>query len=58
MGFGFFRHVKIAFCAHVLMSDQRERWDLLPSGSSNWVEGTALILRVPAAVPISAGRFR
>jgi len=29
--------------AHLYVSDQRERRLQLPSGSSNWVEGTALI---------------
>jgi len=36
-----------AICAHLYVSDQRERLLQLPSGSSNWVEGTALIRMLP-----------
>jgi hypothetical protein len=39
----FTHHLMMAYCAPVLASDQRERQLQFSSGSSNWVEGTALI---------------
>jgi hypothetical protein len=42
-GLDSFIMMRIAIYAHLYVSDQRERRLQLPSGSSNWVEGTALI---------------
>jgi len=33
----------IAICAHLFVSNQRKRQLQLPTGSSNWVEGTPLM---------------
>ena len=42
--FRFFRQRVNEICSHPYVDDQRKRLLQLPSGRSNWVEGTALIV--------------